>query len=627
MPNLRFGGQPASTVTAAYGNIPYQNWNDIYSFVDNISKVWGPHNLKAGIYIERTGKFQVGGGNYRGNFDFSRDTNNPFDSNNSYANALLGYFRSYSEANERVDGDWWFWNVEWFVQDNWRVTKRLTLDLGMRFYHLPPMEDLNRTLATFVPGFYDRSKAPALYVPARDSAGRRVARNPITGELAAAPLIGQFVPGSGDFANGSAIGGKNGFPAGLYTAPAIAFGPRIGFAYDVFGNGRTAVRGGFGMFKDRMQGNPTFNTNGNPPVAFSPTLSYGHLDTYANSGGAVGPSNVNILLGHEPHSTTMNFSFGLQQQIWGTTIDLAYVGGLSRHLLASRNINPIPMFARFDPRNEDPTQPGRPLPDNFLRPYFGWGDINLRSNGYNSNYNSLQISVNRRFTRGLQYGLAYTWSKTLGVADGDTTGISPYFSPRDRNYGRLGFDRPHVFVANYIYDLPKLGTRLNFRPAKWVLDDWQISGVTMFQSGAPFTPGLGTRDGADFTGSSEGARVNVVGDPHLDKSERDYYRWFDTTAFARPAARSFGNAGVNILRHPGINNWDLSITKRIPLGGEARWIQFRTELFNAWNHTQFSNVGTGTSFDASGLQTEPNFGVLTGARDPRTIQLSLKVYF
>lgn len=286
------------------------------------------------------------------------------------------------------------------------------------------------------------------------------------------------------------------------------------------------------------------------------------------------------------------------------------------------------MFSRFDPRNEDPTNPGKPLPDVFLRPYLGHQDINYRYNGLNSNYNSFQFSANRRFTRGVTFGVAYTWSKTMGVANDDTAGLSPYFSARDRNYGRLAFDRPHVFVANYVWDLPKFGTKLgDMKLTRWMFDNWQVSGITSFISGAPFTPGLGTTDGLDFTGSSEGARVDVIGNGNLDKGQRTFYRAFNTDAFARPAKGTFGNAGVNILRGPGVNNWDISVSKRFPFFGEGRYFQFRTEMFNTFNHTQFSGVDSGTRFDPSGKQTNPNFGAYNGARDPRIIQLSLRLNF
>ncbi len=630
MPNLQFGGNP-NPADVRFGNIPYENYNNIWSFVDNISKVAGAHTIKAGTYIERTQKYQVGGGNNRGAFNFARNSNNPLDANHGYANALLGNFNTYSEAMARVNGDWWFWNVEFFVQDNWRVSKKLTLDFGVRLYHLPPQIDKNETIASFDPFKYDRSKAPALYMPALDANKKRVAMNPLTGELAPNPLIGMFVPGSGIFANGAFVGGKDGYPAGLYKVPFIDFGPRFGFAYDVFGNGRTAIRGGFGIFKDRMQGNPTMNTNGNPPVTYSPTLSFGTLDTYASSPGALGPSGISTLFGDQDLSTTTNFSLGIQQQIKTWAIDASYVGGVSSHLMAQININPIPMYARFvdvNPGNADPTNKSVPLADNFLRPYYGWGDINYRTNGFSSNYHSLQVAANKRYSNGLQFGLAYTFSKTLGVADGDTSGVSPYFSPRERNYGPAGFDRPHVFVFNYVYDTPKVGSRIGFRPAGWILDNWQISGMTTMQSGSPFTPGFGLKNSEEWTGSAEGARVNVIGDPDLPKGERTFDHWFNTAAFAMPARRTFGNAGVNIMRNPGMNTWDLSVTKRVPLGSEERWVQFRAEMFNAPNHTQYSGVSTGTSFDNNtGVQTSPTFGVINGTRPPRTMQLSLKLYF
>uniref|UniRef100_Q01TX7 TonB-dependent receptor n=1 Tax=Solibacter usitatus (strain Ellin6076) TaxID=234267 RepID=Q01TX7_SOLUE len=638
MPNLTFGGNHANPAIAAFGNIPYENYNTVMSFVDNVSKVVGAHSIKAGVYIEHTEKFQVGGKNPRGAFDFSPTTTNPFDSGDGYSNAMLGNFQTYSEGTARVNGDWIFNNLEFYVQDNWRVSKRLTLDIGMRFYHLPPQTDTNKTIAGFNPTLYSRANAPMLYMPIIDPNGKRVAVDPRTGILYPNPLIGQYITGTGSVSNGAAIGGVNGYPGGLYTTSAMNLGPRLGFAWDVFGTGKTAVRGGFGMFKDRLQGNPTMDTNGNPPVSFAPTLYYGSLDTYASSGGAIGPSTINNLVGFNQPATTMNWSFGIQQQARNFAIEASYVGSVAYHLIAQKDINPIPMGAHFNIANQDPSQPGKPLADNFLRPFYGWGSINTRSNGYNSNYHSLQVQVNRRFANGLQLGVAYTFSKALDVADGDTSAVSPYFSPRFRNYGRAGFDRPQQFVANYVYSLPKVGTKMNFTPAKWVLDNWEISGVTSFVSGGPFNPGLGWTSTQDPTGSAEGARVNIVGSCQ-GTGTHTFFQWFNTGMAAAPAIGAWGNPNVTMANFgnmgggnqctgPGINNWDLSITKRFPLFREGKFIQFRTEMFNAPNHTQYSGVNAGGSYNpTTGAQTSPTYGQINGSRAGRTIALSARISF
>jgi hypothetical protein len=627
IPNVTFGGNPSSAPVTSLATVPNHYENPIWTITDNVSKVWGTHNVKAGIYYERARIEHISNVNYRGAFDFSRDVNNPFDTNHSFANALLGSFRTYSEVTSAGYGKFLMSNVEWYVQDNWKVTRRLTLDYGMRFYHMQAMENETKVVATFDPTLFDPAKAPVLYRPGRNAAGARMAMNPLTGETGPAALIGLYVPNTGDQANGTIMGGANGYPASLVTRPAISFGPRFGFAYDVFGSGKTALRGGFGWFHDTGQTNPLRNSMGNPPAAFAPTLYYGSLDGYAQTSGAIGPSNLGILFGEAKLPNTMNFSIGIQQQVRNTVIDVSYVGALSRHLQVAKNINAIPMYARFDAANADPTQPGRPLPDNFFRPYSGYGDLNATYFAGTSNYNALQVSANRRFTRGLQFGAAYTWSKVLGVASGDGGGLSPYFDARERNYGPLSYDRTHVLVINYMYDLPKLGARLGSKPLGWFVDNWQISGITSFISGSPFTPGFSTVDGEDITGSSEGARITVVGDPRLDKSERDFFRNFNTDVFRRTTKGDFGNAGLGLLRGPGINNWDVSITKRMPLFSESRYVQFRTEMFNAWNHTQFSGYYTGARFDASGRQTDPNFGAYSSAHPPRTIQLSLRVIF
>ena len=626
IPALTFGSVPVNPAnTTLETRLPSDIPDPGYTLTENVTVIRSGHTFKAGVYAEFNNKRQSATTQVRGAFNFGRDTNNPLDTGHGYANPMVGVFTSYTEATNQPRGDYKFWDVEWYIQDNWRVAKRLTLDFGLRMYHMPATADYGGALATFVPTLYDRAKAPALYIPAFDANRKRVAQDPISGAQALAVLIGFFVPGSGDYANGCRKAG-DGIPLSLYTVPSIGWGPRFGFAWDVFGNGQTALRGGFGVFIDKVTGNTIYNSAANPPVTFTPTLFYGTLDSYARASGVIAPSNLTILWGQHPLASVMNFNLGVQQRVRTFTLDLAYVGSLGRHLSMQRNINPIPMFARFDARNLDVTT-GKPLPDNFLRPYLGYGNINERGFAATSNYHSLQASVNRRFVRGLQLGASYTWSKVLTVSSGDTGGVSAYFPMRSWNYGPGDFDQTHVFVFNYIYDLPKLGSRTGLRPAKWVLDNWQVSGITAFMSGQPFTPGFTTVDGQDITGSSDGARITVTGDPTLPKSEKTFYRTFRTEVFRRTPQGSFGNAGVGLVRGPGVNNWDLSLTKRFPLFKEGRYVQFRAETFNTFNHTQFSGVYSTARFDAAGNQVDPNFGAYSGARRPRNIQLSLRLMF
>ncbi len=625
IPDVSFGGVQ-SGINSGLGNIPYHNENPVFTWVDNFSKVLGSHTLKTGIYIERMRKDEVGNGTTRGAFTFDRNTNNPFDSNYAFSNALLGNFNSYSEYTQRTYSLYRYTQVEWYAQDSWKVSRRLSLDLGLRVYSAPPAHDVRQYLTTFDPASYSLSSAAVLYRPGLDASGKRVAVDPRTGNMAPVPYIGLFVPGSGNYAPGMVVGGQGGVPGSLYTTP-ISVAPRLGFAYDPFADGKTSIRGGFGIFYDRPQGNVFSNTVGQPPVAYNPTVYFGNLNNFLQSSGAVGPSSVTVIqTGEQKLPTVMNFSLGVQREIgFHTVVDLAYVGTLGRQLVYIRNINPIPMFAHFDPKNIDATT-GRPLPDNYLRPYLGMGDIKEQGFGASSNYNGLQLAVNRRMSNGLQYGVAYTYSKSLGVASTDGDQVSPYFDMRHRNYGPLSFDIRQVLVINYTWDLPNPGKNLN-KYVSGVLGNWQWSGITSFISGTPFLPGFSTSDGADLTGSTEGARLDVVGNPILSSDQRTFFQNFNTAAFERPAVGSFGNAGVGILRNPGVNNWDMSVSKRIPLKGEERYFQLRGEFYNTFNHTQFSGFDSTARFNPAGQQINANFGAYNAAREPRKIQLSLRFMF
>lgn len=623
-PDVSFGSVPANAIRLSLGPGNWYWRGTQFTYADSLSKVWDRHSLKAGFHWDYYRAVAMDTrAQWRGAFDFARDINNPFDANHGFANALLGNFSSYTELTKRALKDTVLNVIEFYVQDNWRLSKHLTLDVGLRTVSQPPEYDRGHNAAHFNPAFYQVGKSPALYYPGFDAARRRVGVDPVSKAMVPAALIGMFVPGTGDPANGSRVGGVDGYPRGLFTRSWIFPAPRVGFAYDVMGKGRTVVRGGFGIFYDTADANSFETSVGNPPISYIPLWRYGNLATLGSGSGLIGPSTMSnqAAIGRLPLPMVMNFSLGIQHQTAHNVVfDIAYVGSESRHLLMTREINPIPMYARFDPRNGDPTSPGRPLPDNFFRYYYGYGSITPYEMTGTSHYNSLQVSVNRRLTRGLQFGVAYTFSKNLGA-----TGTSSYFPVRQRNYGLWGNHRPHVFVANYMYELPSLGKRLKFPLAAWVLDGWHVSGITSLVSGAPFTPGFTTTDGQDITGSSEGARIDVIGNPHLNKSERTFYRNFNTAAFARPALRSFGNAGVSILRGPGVNNWDVAIAKRIPLRSEKRYLRFRAEFFNAWNHTQFSGLDTTARFDPAGAQVNPTFGAFTSARPPRIIQLTARL--
>ena len=237
---------------------------------------------------------------------------------------------------------------------------------------------------------------------------------------------------------------------------------------------------------------------------------------------------------------------------------MAYVGSQTRHLLQTLNLNIVPYGARFDPANQDPTRPGNPLPDNFFRPYPGYGDINFFLNNGIANYNALQVQANRRFAQGLQFGVAYTLSRSRDYTSATETGTTPgrlptYSEVRDWTYGLSSFDQTHVAVINYTWELPKASARWNNAVMRAVLDNWQMSGITAFASGTPSGVTLALVDSAtDMTGGGDGTRVVVTGDPSLSRERPSFTQWFDTSVFARPPRGDVGNGHKDIIRLPGV---------------------------------------------------------------------------
>jgi hypothetical protein len=296
-------------------------------------------------------------------------------------------------------------------------------------------------------------------------------------------------------------------------------------------------------------------------------------------------------------------------------------------------LNTVPYGARFDPANQDPTRPGNPLPDNFFRPYPGYGDINYFLNNGIANYNALQVQANRRFSQGLQFGVAYTLSRSRDYTSATETGTTPgrlptYADVREWTYGLSSFDQTHVVVINYTYDIPSLPAAWSNVVTRAVLNNWQISGITAFSSGTPSGITLALQDSAtDLTGGGDGTRVVVTGDPVLPRSERSFSRWFDTSVFARPARGDVGNGHKDIVRLPGVNNTDVTLFKRFPFSNGRRNVQLRWEIYNLFNHTQYNGVDTTARFSPAGEQVNPTFGQVISTRSPRVMQAAVRIVF
>jgi hypothetical protein len=302
--------------------------------------------------------------------------------------------------------------------------------------------------------------------------------------------------------------------------------------------------------------------------------------------------------------------------------ELSYVGSISRHLVWMRNVNPVPLGSNFlaiHPENRDPTTTNSVLPPNFRRPYTGYGDIYLYEFAATANYNSLQASFSQRFRRGITAGGSYTFSKALSTADSYSSSIDPFYSPRERNYGPVGYDRSHLLSARYSWTLPKLSKGIKFRPAQWVLDGWESSGVMRMSSGAPLTPSMALVSYVDYAGSASASVRPSVGDPHAALADR-----FVVPTVTGANVPTLGNVGKGILRGPGVNNWDLSLYKRIRLM-ERLSAQLRLESYNTFNHTQFSAVDSSLRFDAKGSQINQLFMQATTSRPPRRVQLALRL--
>lgn len=611
-----------SGVTGVGGPVsPYHERNIDKNVYDNVSITRGNHSIRTGFsfqYLRKTENASSG----EASFSFGTNYGNP-----SFSNFLLGNASGYGQASRDIIPDLKMPDLGVYVQDDWKVRPNLTLNLGLRYELLSTPTDANKILDSFDPAVFNPADVPTI--------------DPVSGLF-----TGPAGVNPGNYANGIIVNQSGCNPSNYFEAPVSPYGPtcspygnrvdpnyntfapRVGFAWDPFRNGKTSIRGGYGLYYDRtLNGIFEQNSFDNPPFLgsanSSPSAPFDNFDN-PTQGAFIPLGPVTIHGTGTPQFKVpynQQWSFSIQREILpNTLLEVGYVGNKGTHLLGIFDENLATLTARE-------ADPGAFV--NSIRPYLGYNSVEGIGTLFNSNYNSLQVSLNRRVSRGLTLGAAYTWSKTLTNNPSDRSD-APYNTYNfAQDYGPASFARNQVFIANYVYSLPFYRSQQGL--AGHVLGGWEVSGITTFESGFPttiyqffdpfdnvFAPGGTPNTFPGGIGIDESPIVAPRPDRIGNAANPGTVAEFINTSNFTDAWGHFGSSGRGVVTGPGLNNWDLAAIKNIKIA-ESVSMQFRAEFFNSFNHVSF------TSFD--NYTDDFTFGRLNGDYEPRIIQLGLKLYF
>ncbi len=632
--------------------LPYPSGSTghVYTIQDVVTKVKSNHTIKTGVWWEHDGendhdqvRVSPGGGvgnNLNGQFEFN--ASNPNTTGSPLADALLGNFDNYSELGWRNYTPWAAFQIGVFGQDSWKVTPRFTLQGGLRWDYFQPYSSAWCNWAMFNPLFY--SPAPGVQQVVDPTTGFITAGNPYNGisvpcQQLPRSAIGHFAvfgqPVTAQNINAlnaqlRATGMQRGLTPQILQSQFGNWQPRLGFAWDPTGSGKSSIRAGAGIFYNHNTLSDVTLMGGNTPFQLAEEVFNGRADCPGSAldarrnclaAGATAPQLPIPMTGQDLVNkvpVVYSWNFTLEHMFQNNTlVDVSYVGNRGRHFVINADLNQPALGTFNNPANAN-------INAAALRPYPGIGGAMTGLQEANSKYDSLQVSVQRRFTNGLQYNVAYTYSKAFDMADSIYSVVSDTYNPK-YNWQVAGFNQTHNLIFTYIYDLPFLKGNTSF--VGKTFGGWELSGDAAFISGFPSS--------VYANGDVLGNGVNSIGGPEYagfiagchPRGNRSFTQFFNTSCFFQPGPGVQGGAGYNtlfgtaapdILEGPGTDNFDIALIKNGPIGERVKY-QFRAEFFNAFNHPSFNGIDT--------TVTDSTFGQVTSAVSPRNIQLGLKLTF